>query len=372
MKDLSQVDRNFEIPAYVEKPDLCYYDVKTAPFAVYGVFYEDGYFRRIPETVAKAVSDGVTYLHTNTSGGRIRFVTDSPYVAIHAVLDGINAMPHVSLSGSCGLDLYADGAYYGAFVPPVDMTDGYDHILEFQDRKLREILIHMPLYCNVKELLVGLSETAQVLPAALYRFPAPVVYYGHSITQGGCASGAGNSYPNILSRRLGVDQINLGFSGSCKGEQAMAAHIAGLSMRALVMDYDHNAPDIDHLRKTHEPFFKTVRQAQPDLPVIFLTATAQERCFDDRDGRKAVIRQTYENALAAGDKNVYFIDGSRIYDGVDAATTVEGCHANDLGFLLQANAVGAVLSDVLKASLSSGLRAALRAGGLCTPACGRV
>lgn len=346
MNKLSQVDQNFEIPAYVEKTDLCYYDVKTAPFAVYGVFYEDGYFRRIPETVAKAVSDGVVYLHTNMSGGRIRFVTDSPYVAIHAVMDGINAMPHVSLSGSCGLDLYADGAYYGAFVPPVDMTDGYDHILEFQDRKLREILIHMPLYCNVKELLVGLSETAQILPAAPYRSLKPVVYYGHSITQGGCASRPGNSYPNILSRRLDMDQINLGFSGNCKGEQALAEHIAGLSMAALVMDYDHNAPNVEHLQKTHEPFFRTVRQAQPELPVIFMTATAQARFFDDREGRKVVIRKTYENALAAGDRNVWFIDGSKIYDGCDAAT-VEGCHANDLGFWLQASAVENVLKKLL-------------------------
>ena len=59
-----------------------------------------------------------------------------------------------------------------------------------------------------------------------------------------------------------------------------------------------------------------------------------------------IIRQTYENALAAGDKNVYFIDGSKIYEGFDDAT-VEGCHANDLGFWLQAGAVEKVLKKLL-------------------------
>lgn len=346
MSKLSQVDRNFQVPDYVEKEDLCYYDVNDLPFVVSGVSYEDGLFRRMPQSVAKQVSEGVLYLHANTSGGRVRFVTDSPYVAIHAMLDGVELMPHMPLTGSCGLDLYVDRAYYGTFVPPADLRDGFDHILEFQDAKPREILIHMPLYCNVKQLLVGLSRAAAVLPPKAYGFEKPVVFYGHSITQGGCASRPGNSYPNTLSRRMDVDIVNLGFSGSCKGERAMAEYIAELPMQALVMDYDHNAPDLAHLAKTHEPFFKIIREKNPDLPVIFMTSTAQERFFDDLEGRKQVVYRTCENALGAGDQNVYFIDGSKIYDGCDGAT-VEGCHANDLGFWLQADAVGKVLAAVL-------------------------
>ena len=347
MKNIDQIDRNFQIPDYVEKEDLCYYDIKSAPFEVCGVFYEDGLFRRMPEAVAKTVSEGVHYLHTNTSGGRVRFVTDSPYVAIHAELSGIERMPHAPLTGTCGFDLYTDGTYYGTFVPPMDMTNGYDHILEFADRKPREITIHMPLYCNVRSVLLGLAQDAKLQSPAPYRFDKPVVFYGHSITQGGCASRPGNSYPNILSRRLNVDIVNLGFSGNCKGENEMAQYIAGLPMQALVMDYDHNAPDMAHLKSTHEPFFQIIRDKHPNLPVVFMTSTAQSRFFDDQQGRKAIIRTTYENALAAGDQNVCFLDGSRIYDGCDAAT-VEGCHANDLGFWLQANAAGDVLKRILK------------------------
>lgn len=344
MGKLSQIDRNFQVPEYVEKEDLCYYDVKNAPFVVCGVFYEDGRFRRLPEKVAKSVSEGVLYLHGNTSGGRIRFMTDSSYVAIHAELDKVEPMSHMPLTGQAGFDLYADGEYYGTFVPPVDVKDGYDHILEFSEKKCREITIHMPLYCDVKSVLVGLQNTAQVEKAKAYE--KTVVYYGHSITQGGCASRPGNSYPNVLTRRLNVDHINLGFSGNCKGEPQLAEYIASLPMQALVMDYDHNAPTKEHLQATHEPFFRIIREKHPDLPVIFLTSTAQARFFDDQEGRKEVIRKTFENALDAGDKNVYFIDGSKIYNGCDNAT-VEGCHANDLGFWLQAGAVESVLENVL-------------------------
>ena len=346
MSKISQIDTNFQVPDDVKKDDLCYYDVKNEPVQVHGVFYEEGKFRRLPAALAKSLGVGIEYLHTNTSGGRVRFVTDSSYVAIHGELDKVDPMSHIPVTGLAGFDLYADGAYYGTFVPPMDVKDGYDHILEFSEKKLREITIHMPLYCDVTSLLVGLQNTAQVEKAKPYGYDKPVVYYGHSITQGGCASRPGNSYPNILSRRLNVDHINLGFSGNCKGEAQLARHIAGLSMQALVMDYDHNAPDIDHLRKTHEPFFKIIREKQPDLPVIFMTSTAQARFFDDQQGRKEVIRRTYENALAAGDKNVYFLDGSKIYEGCDGAT-VEGCHANDLGFWLQANAVERILVPIL-------------------------
>jgi len=350
MKKLEDVDAYLRIPGFEVRKDLRFYDVREEPFRVYGVFYEGDRFRRMPESVALATSESVHYLHANTTGGRVRFVTDSPYVAIHAELGNIDRMPHFSMTGMNGLDLYVDDTYFGAFVPPADLEDGFENILEFPDGKLRNITIHMPLYTDVKVLQVGLQENAKVLAHAPYAYEKPVVYYGNSITQGACASRPGNSYPNMLSRRLSVNHINLGFSGSAKGEKQIAEYIASLSMQAVVMDYDGNARDREQLLATHEPFFKIIREAHPDLPVIFMTATNQARFFRDKEleCRKQVIRATYENALAAGDQNVYYIDGSKIYEGCEDAT-VEGCHANDLGFFLQAGAVGEVLKKVLNA-----------------------
>ena len=80
-----------------------------------------------------------------------------------------------------------------------------------------------------------------------YRIKKPVVYYGSSITQGGCASKPGSSYESILSRRFDCDYINLGFSGTAKGEDEIVDYIKGLEMSVFVMDYDHNAPTTEHL-----------------------------------------------------------------------------------------------------------------------------
>ncbi|MBP3634330.1 MAG: hypothetical protein J6J43_07130 [Oscillospiraceae bacterium] len=348
MRTLSEVDPNLRIPGFVAGEDVCFYDVRQEPFRVYGVFYEKDRFRRMPEEVALSVSKNVHYLHSNTTGGRVRFVTDSPYVAVHMETDHVDRMPHFSMTGMSGLDLYADGRYCGTFVPPTDLEDGFENILDLPSAQLREMTIHMPLYTDVKTLKIGLKEGSQLLPPSPYAYDKPVVFYGHSITQGACASRPGNSYPNMLSRRLQIDHINLGFSGSAKAEPQMAEYIASLPMLAFVMDYDGNSPTREHLQSTHEPFFKIIREKNPELPVIFMTATNQARFFRDKEleCRKDVIRRTYENALAAGDQHVYYLDGSKIYEGFDDAT-VEGCHANDLGFWLQANAVGALLQQIL-------------------------
>lgn len=97
---------------------------------------------------------------------------------------------------------------------------------------MRTFSIHMPLYGGVKELQVGLDRSADLLPAPPYAIDKPVVYYGSSITQGGCASRPGCSYQAILSRTLQRDHVDLGFSASARGESVMAQYVAGVAMSA--------------------------------------------------------------------------------------------------------------------------------------------
>jgi hypothetical protein len=132
------------------------------------------------------------------------------------------------------------------------MQDGYESVIRFETRRKREITINFPLYSSVSALYIGLEENAVVEPSAGYKNKKPMVFYGSSITQGACASRPGNSYANIVSRTLGIDHINLGFSGNAKGEQTMADYIASLDMSVFVYDYDYNAPDPEHLQNTHQ------------------------------------------------------------------------------------------------------------------------
>ena len=181
---ISDIDKNFEVKATVSKDGVDFFDVDKAPFEIFGIFKEGGRYRRMPEAVAKSVSAGVYSLHANTAGGRLRFITDSDYIAIKADMDGVGKMQHFAFTGSIGFDLYVDNEYHSTFIPPYDITDGYESSKELGEKKLREICINFPLYSNVKELSVGLREGSVIKEALPYRNEKPIVYYGSSVTQG--------------------------------------------------------------------------------------------------------------------------------------------------------------------------------------------
>lgn len=346
MRHIEQLDKNFEVKTTIEET-MHFTNCLEPPFRVYGLqSTEEGFVRMPPET-AQDVNPNVATLFRNTAGGRVRFRTNSPKIAIRAKMAGIGKMPHFPLTGSAGFDLYEDNIYRGTFIPPYDIEDGYESMIHLYSKYEREILIHFPLYSNVISLEIGLCTGASVLPPSPYSQELPVVYYGSSITQGGCASRPGNSYENILSRTLNIDHINLGFSGGAKGEEIMADYIAGLSMSVFVYDYDHNAPDTGHLRDTHQNMFLKVREAHPLLPVIMLSRP-QPNPSDDDMLRRSIVMDTWQKALALGDKNVYFIDGSMMLHafGGDSGT-VDAIHPNDLGFMCMAKFIQPVLQKAL-------------------------
>ena len=162
MFDISKVDNNFEIETQIDKKDIKFFKIDEAPFKIYGVFKEKGKYRRMPDNIARKVSEGVYLLHTNTAGGRVRFTTDSPYIAIHAKMDSLGKMSHFALTGSIGFDLYVDNCYAKTFVPPFYIEDGYESIFEFETKKEREITINFPLYSDVCELYIGLEKGAKL------------------------------------------------------------------------------------------------------------------------------------------------------------------------------------------------------------------
>ncbi len=351
MPDLTKIDKNFAVIPVSEQENICYYDVEDAPFRLYGLMRENGIYCRMPKEIAKSVNDGVAYLYYNTSGGRVRFVTDSKQILIKAEMHGIGrSMPHFPLTGSASFDMYIEEngkqQYAYTFVPPYDMVEGYEGKNEFETVKNRLITINFPTYSGVKKLYIGLEKGCSLSTAPDYKTEQPVVYYGSSITQGGCCSRPGNTYQAILSRMLDCNFVNLGFSGSAKGEQVMANYIASLDMRAFVYDYDHNAPAAEDLRRTHYPMFETIRKANPDLPILMLSRPVPRFIRDEKE-RNQIIRESYRKALENGDRNVYFIDGRDLLcKEVMETALVDGIHPNDSGFVSIANAIAAVLKQI--------------------------
>lgn len=348
MKSIAEIDKNLAVETSIEREGLRFYDVLQEPFRIHGVFWENGMFRRMPEAVAKTVNEGVYGLHSNGAGGRVRFVTDSPYVAIKTeYIPG--KMPHFAFSGSAGFDMYArvDGEerYAGTFMPPVDVEDGYESVIDFAEKRERYITINLPLYSSVCKLYVGLQEGSVLKEAPEYRVKKPVVYYGSSITQGGCASKPGSSYQSILSRRFDCDYINLGFSGSAKGEEEIVEYIKGLDMRIFVLDYDHNAPSTEHLEQTHGKMFRAIRAAHPTLPIVIMPRP-KYYLTEEEQVRHEIVYRTFQEAKAAGDENVYFISGRKLMEMVGDNGTVDNCHPTDSGFFSMACAVAEVFEEI--------------------------
>lgn len=128
----------------------------------------------------------------------------------------------------------------------------------------------------------------------------------------------------------------------------MIDYLASLDMQVFVLDYDHNAPNAAHLAATHEKLFAAVRNAHPTLPIVILSSIPCYSSDFEQEKRRDIIRKTYENARAAGDENVYFIDGTSFFTQIpfDIAT-VDGCHPNGLGMYLMAEGVRKVLEPLL-------------------------
>lgn len=348
-----EIDTNFHIERAVQDTNIVWRDVREAPFSLYGLYapVQEPIFKRLPDEVARSVSEKVAVLYRNTAGGRVRFSTDSDVIAIRALMPMVcNTLAHMPLVGSAGFDLYVDdpetglSRFWRSFIPPCDMKDGYESALYFSSRRLRHFTIHFPSYSDVAMLYVGVRDGATLGEGMPYRATAPVVYYGSSITQGACASRPGNSYQNIIARRTGLDYLNFGFSGAACGEEAIGSYLAALPMCAFVSDYDHNAPDVAHLRRTHERLYRTIRRAHSTVPYIMLSRHDFDSAYGENILRRDVVIDTYRAARADGDTNVYYIDGASVFRGpYEDMCTVDGVHPNDLGFALLADAIGAEL-----------------------------
>ena len=350
--NISEIDSNFKIETNLSQKDIVWQDTGGDSFVKYGAINYDEDYLRMPRETARSVSEGVAELCDNTAGVRIRFSTDSPYIAIKAVFPFLTRFPHMPLSGSGGFDLYKEAggqqSFVGAYIPPLDGENGFDGIVYTKNLTGRNVnyILNFPTYNPVTKLYIGIKEGSKTETPDVYFNEKPVVFYGSSITQGGCASRPGNIYQNFLSRALNMDYLCLGFSGNAKGEKEIAEYMAKLHMCAFVSDYDHNAPDSEHLRNTHFALYEAIRNKNPELPYIMITHPGNG--INESVSRRKIIMESYLKAIDKGDKNVYFIDGDSLFAGDEYdSCTVDGCHPNDLGFYRMAKGILPILKEIL-------------------------
>ncbi|MBR4943662.1 MAG: hypothetical protein IKZ28_06475 [Clostridia bacterium] len=364
--DIKSVDKNFDT-SFIVPEDLEWYSVHERPFSVYGVTYseEEGLYRRLPKDIADATNEGVAILSTNTAGGRIRFMTDSPYIVVRVEEPFVAPFSHMTLAGQCGISLFVNNAFAGSMMPSYDqivagdVARGGSGKIIFDGIKypygtggeLYQVEIFLPLYNAVNSVHIGLKKGCALQESRPYKHTNPVLFYGSSITQGGCASKPGDDYVNMLCRMLDTDIWNLGFSGSARAEQVMVEYIAAQNPSVFVLDYDHNAPDAAHLAKTHFYLYETVRKAHSTTPIVMMTMPTIEG-YETRgwyQPRREEILKSFAKAKELGDNNVYLVDcyGCFGESAKGECGTVDDCHPNSLGFMRMAERVYPVLDALL-------------------------
>ena len=340
--DISKIDRNFAAARESTADGMRFYELPHPAFALYGVYFDGECFRRLPQDIADATNEGVGTLCRHTAGGRVRFATDARKITLRISYPYLSKMGHMTLAGQAGFALLEENGECSKlvkmFVPPIDANSGFSMSFDLFG-EMKNYILHFPLYNPVSTLTVGLNEDAALCAGLAYRDIKPILYYGSSITQGGCASRPDTAYQNVIALWNNIDFLNLGFSGSARGEATMVEYLAGIDCSLFVCDYDHNAPTLAHLEATHYPLYERFRAAHPDTPILLVTRPDFyfERC-DDRK-REAIVRKTYSRARAAGDKNVHFLAGRSFFTEDRYLCTVDGAHPTDRGFYLMAKKI---------------------------------
>jgi len=334
-----------------------WYDLRKLPVEGRGWSDTAAFFDRLPARAEGLVRPDVWNLSRQTAGLCARFVTSAPAVHCRWKLTSTNlAMPHMPATGVSGVDLYVrhEGRWkwLATGIPREQVNQAI--LVQGLSREEREYLLYLPLYNGVAELELGVPQGEAIAAGPGYAEgrAKPIVFYGTSITQGGCASRPGMVHTAILQRRLGRPVVNLGFSGNGRLEIEVGRFLAELDPAVYVLDCLPNlaAPEV---RARTEPLVTLLREARPRTPILLV----EDRSYSDsflvegkrrrNEESRGELRQAYERLRSAGVAELHYLEGEELL-GDDNEGTVDSSHPTDLGFARQAEVFERALRPILE------------------------
>jgi len=344
------------LATFSEGDATAWYDVRLVGVEGQGWTETAAPFDRLPARAEGKVRGDVWGLSRDSAGLCVRFVTDATSLSVKWSLTSASlAMPHMPATGVSGVDLYVkhDGVWHwlACGVPKAQQNTA----VLFADIPPgdREYRLYLPLYNGVSEVALGLPPAATLREPDPY--PAghekPLVFYGTSITQGGCASRPGMVHTAILGRRLDRPVINLGFSGNGRLEAEVAELLAELDAAVFVIDCLPNVGADDVTART-VPLVQILRAARPTTPILLVEDRTYSNAFliqgsrRHNDASRAAFRAAFERLTNSGVGSLHYLEGEHLL-GEDNEGTVDGSHPTDLGFVRQADAFEVALRPIL-------------------------
>lgn len=354
--EIARYDSRMVVSAGVVTNGLKWIDGKLLP--IEGRAFDDveHWYDRLPAGVTTNMNEGVRAMKHHTSGMQFRFSTDSKSLAFKWIpYSGGLSMDHMPSTGVSGIDVYRFDAKSGRWLYAAtgriwDARKGGS--LKIAWTPGEACLVNLPLYNGLREFSLGIDPNAEVrsLGPRKSGIDKPVVFYGTSITHGGCASRPGLAFVNVVGRDLDVPVVNLGFSGSGVMEYEMSEHLARIDASCYVLDSLWNM-DFDrhggrrNVNVNYEPFIRNLRAKRPGVPIV-MAEQCDVFCGGPNE-KDRYIRALYEKLVAEGWQNLVYLSKTEMYSG-DGEGTVDGCHPNDLGMASMARAFGGAVKAALK------------------------
>lgn len=357
-ENLLNLDTNMSSEAKGGEKTLDWYNPKNTPFTIYGLKWmkEDSVYRRLPLNPPAPLPEKVDRLADAPAGAQIHFSTNSKNLWIKVELLGMGWRYHMTPVSIMGFDAYKWEDGYQRFLGISRFEENqstYTAKISLQETsELSQFSINCPLYNGVKSIQLGFDAGSKVTSNDAYANKPCVVIYETSITQGSAASRPGMSYPNILSRLIGREVVNLGFSGAGNGEPVLADCINQIPGKGLViLDFECNTHDA--LLEVLDPFIRRIRTIDSTTPIlvlsrIHLTRDALSKWKAKRKKLTAFQQNLIQSFQNGGDDRIYFVDGRDLIDEEwKWEATVDGTHATDLGFGMMAKNLAPIVKRIL-------------------------
>lgn len=315
-------------------------------------------YQRLPDRAKKVVREPVWGLSENSAGLAIHFYTNATTIEIRYGVKGSHAMPHMPATGKTGVDLYAvdsDGKWRVAtdrynFGDTISYT--FSNLSQSKYHKHGfEYRLYLPLYNTVTWMKIGVPDSAELrfVPVLAEK---PIVVYGTSIAQGGCASRPGMGWTNILSRKLDYPVVNLAFSGNGPLEKELVDLMDEMDASLYIFDCLPNMGNLSSEEVIRRTLYgvKKLREKH-DAPILIVdhigyrNAELNEGSRETAERMNEASRQAFDSLRRLGVKNIHHLHKDSINMPMDGC--VDNIHPTDLGMQVYADAYEKIVRKIL-------------------------
>ena len=322
---------------------------------IIGKYHSEKNYARFPKEYKNKLREDVWGLGQHSAGISIRFRTNASEISVRWTLLEDNIMDHMAFTGIKGVDLYAwvDNNWKYVNTARVKGKTNEFTLIRTSGAIYREYLLNLPLYDGIDSLSIGVNSSAEIgLPAEKYLIDKkPVVYYGSSIAQGGCASRPGMAFTNILERAMDRTFINMGFSGSGTFDIPVGEAMSEIDAALYIIDCNPNTKT-ELIYERAVELVKLLKEKRPAVPVLLVEGFYYVSGFgnpkeSDQAKKNVELQRAFNTLKKSGLKQIYYKKGDGMI-GDDFEGTVDGVHPNDLGMMRIAESLEPAIKKLIK------------------------